>query len=567
VSKCHYKCLLISSFTIDNFASYLTSHKLEPSIDVIKASSYDQVSRILLDKNNNCWQENPDFAILWTQPERIIGSFQKLLESGKESMENILSEVDEYASQVLNVRNNIKYIFVPSWTLTGGNKGSGLLDMKPCTGVANTLMKMNLRLVDNFAQESNIFILNSQRWIEKAGKNSFVPKLWYMAKIPFGNDVFQEAVKDIKAIMQAAMGLSKKLIILDLDDTLWGGIVGDEGWQNIRLGGHDYIGESYVDFQRELKALSKKGIILGIVSKNDEKIAFEAINKHPEMVLRQDDFAGWRINWNDKAKNILELVEELNLGLQSVVFIDNNPAERDRVREALLEVLVLDWPQDSMLYKQTLSNLRCFDSPSISIEDLNKTKMYMAERERTKVKKNVPSLDEWLKSLHLTIKIESLSESNIKRAVQLLNKTNQMNLSTRRLSESELLKWEQSEGNHMWVFYISDKFGDSGLTGISSMNCANADATIVDFVLSCRVMGRKIEEAMLSFICRYSKDHKVKKVKAIYIPTAKNNPCLNFFNHSGFNHKPSGFEFSWDLSNDYSLPSFISIEELKDCFA
>ena len=150
--------------------------------------------------------------------------------------------------------------------------------------------------------------------------------------------------------------------MLDLDDTLWGGIVGDAGWENLLLGGHSHIGEAFADFQRALKVLTRKGVLLGIVSKNDETTALDAIRLHPEMVLKMEDFCGWRINWLDKAHNVIELASELNLGLQSIVFIDDNPAERARVAEALPEVLVLEWPRDKMLYTRALFELRCFDT-------------------------------------------------------------------------------------------------------------------------------------------------------------------------------------------------------------
>tara|TARA_B100000959_G_scaffold269363_1_gene315044 strand:- start:3728 stop:5443 length:1716 start_codon:yes stop_codon:yes gene_type:complete len=559
--KENYKCLLISSFNIDNFAAYLANNKKTPKISILKSPFYNQVSQVLLDEKSHWRQENPDFAILWTQPEHVSGSFRNFLDNNSESIENIMSDVDQYTLQVLNIKNNLKYLFIPSWTLPGGEKGTSLLDMKPGLGITNTLMKMNLRMADNFDREPNIFVLNTNKWIESAGQKAFDPKLWFMAKIAFGNDVFQAAVKDIKEAMKAVLGLSKKLIILDLDNTLWGDIVGDVGWQNVRLGGHDYVGESYSEFQRELKKLSKKGIILGIVSKNDEKIALEAINNHPEMILRQDDFAGWKINWDDKAKNIFELVENLNLGLQSVVFIDDSPSERARVRETLAEVYVPEWPRDSMLYKQALQNLRCFDAPYVSKEDSEKTKMYVDERKRANLKKSILSLDKWLETLQLSLKIDSLNESNIKRATQLLNKTNQMNVSTRRMNENELLEWKQNKGNYLWVFHVSDRFGNSGLTGLISTRHSKNMATIVDFILSCRVMGRKVEETMLSILCRHAKSCNLKEVQVHYIPTRKNKPCLDFLNQSGFSQKSDVNDFYWDLKNDYPPPSFIKIQE------
>ena len=186
----------------------------------------------------------------------------------------------------------------------------------------------------------------------------------------------------MKAALRAVRGQSRKVVICDLDDTLWGGIVGDAGWENLRLGGHDPVGEAFADFQRELKALTRRGIILAMVSKNTEAVALEAIEKHPEMQLRKDDFAAWRINWDDKAQNIADLMEELNLGLDSAVFLDDNPVERARISEALPEVLVPNLPRDKMLFASTLRKLNCFDSATVSSEDRKRAAFYNAERDR-----------------------------------------------------------------------------------------------------------------------------------------------------------------------------------------
>lgn len=436
-----------------------------------------------------------------------------------------------------------------------------MLDMKTGIGISNTLMRMNLRLSDNLDKASNIYLLNTQKWIEKAGKNAFNPKLWYMAKIPFGNQVFTEAVKDIKSVVTAIHGKSKKIIIVDLDDTLWGGIVGDMGWENIALGGHDHIGEAFIDFQRTLESLKSRGILLAIVSKNDEAVALEAINRHPEMVLKLDDFAGWRINWEDKAQNIVDLVEELNLGLQSVVFIDDSPVERARVRETLPEVLVPEWPEDKMLYKSALLDLNCFDTPSISTEDFKRTDMYLSERKRRDLKTKVASFDEWLKSLEVKVIVEQLNRANIQRVTQLLNKTNQMNLTTRRMTESELQGWVNEANNKLWAFRIMDKFGDSGLTGLVSLEANRKEGRIIDFVLSCRVMGRKIEETMLYMVTQYAKSAGLERILAQYVPTAKNKPCLEFWKNSGFAFNEKEGCFAWNTRDVFPLPTHIEISQ------
>ncbi len=553
-----YNCLLISDFTIENFSRLLTNDQEFPHVDVTTAP-FGQVYPVLLDNKHDCWNWEYDFAVVWSQPQGVIESFLHVLNYQSMESKLILEQVDEYLSALSHITNKVRFVFVPTWVVPLYNRGLGMLDLKFSTGISSLLIQINMRLSEYFRNVPNVFVLDTQRWIALVGSKAFNPKLWYMGKIPFANEVFLEAIKDVKAAINGALGLAKKLIVVDLDDTLWGGIVGDDGWENLNLGGHNAIGESYVDFQRTLRALTNRGILLGIVSKNEESVALEAIEKHPEMVLRTDDFAGWRINWNDKAKNIVELVEELNLGFQSVVFLDDNPVERARVRESLPEVFVPEMPEDKMLYTSTLMSLRCFDAPSLSQEDIKRTEMYISERKRKTLQQNVGSIEEWLKSLQTEIQIEKLKKSNIERTTQLLNKTNQMNLSTRRLAENELMEWVKRDDHWLRVFRVSDKMGDSGLTGIISIEVSGNKARIIDFILSCRVMGRKVEEVMVHYAYEYAKALGLDILEAEYIPTKKNMPCLDFWKQSGFEYNVEENVFTWCVAHQYPLHDYAKI--------
>ncbi len=559
MNKNEYSCLIVSDFNADIFAAYLTNHDDFPSVNATVAP-FGQVKQILMEENMKCWGRNPEIAVIWTQPQSVIESFNNILNYQNVSIDKVLNEVDEYSSLLVNLKNRVNLAFVPTWVLPSYHRGYGLIDMKNGLGMANLLMRMNLRLSENLAKTSNMYLLDTQRWIAIAGKNAFNPKLWYMGKIAFGNEVFKEALKDVKSALSSVSGNSKKMIMLDLDDTLWGGIVGEVGWENLKLGGHDPIGEAFVDFQKTLKAFTNRGILLGIVSKNEESIALEAINSHPEMVLKLDDFVGWKINWRDKAQNIVDLISELNLGLQSSVFIDDNPFERGRVREALPEIFVPEWPKDKMLCKHALLSLSCFDTPTVSIEDLSRTNMYVTERKRDRLKKNVGSLDEWLKSLDIKVKVQRLDEANLPRAAQLLNKTNQMNLTTRRMSESELMAWANERDHFLWTFRVGDKYGDSGLTGIIGVQINNTKARIVDFILSCRVIGRKVEETMLHIAIKYARSLGVDEVFAKYVETPKNRPCLDFWKSSGFAYDENNDTFYWNKSEEYPVPEQIEIQ-------
>jgi FkbH-like protein len=277
------------------------------------------------------------------------------------------------------------------------------------------------------------------------------------------------------------------------------------------------------------------------------------------MILREDDFVAHRINWQDKATNIADLTASLRLGLQSVVFIDDNPFERARVRETLSEVFVPEWPEDKLLYPSALLSLRCFDAPALSAEDAARTEMYAVEKHREGLRANVGSVDAWLKSLEIRVHVEPLGRANLARTAQLLNKTNQMNLSTRRLTEAELEEWVRQEGRWLRAISVSDRLGDSGLTGIVSLEADGETAKVVDFVLSCRVMGRKIEETMMHLAIEEARRRSLVHVVATLVPTAKNKPCLGFFEGSGLKRDESG-HFAWDATERYPLPEAISVE-------
>ncbi len=558
-----YKAILIADSTLNTFAGYLSNDLSSPRIDVTIAP-FGQVLQVLLHDSLGCWQGAPDLAIVWTRPEAVIDSFNKILQFETVDPGEVLAQVDAYCEALRKIQARLKWVFVPTWLLSSHHRGFGALDLRAQGGFRSTLMEMNVRLVQNLREMPNCIALDAQQWIAGGGQKVFNPKLWYLGKIPFSNEVCKEAARDLKAAIRGLQGQARKLIILDLDNTLWGGTVGDVGWHGLVLGGHDATGEAFVDFQKGLKALRNRGILLAVVSKNEESVALEAIARHPEMVLRQEDFAGWKINWEDKAKNIVELVTELNLGIDSAVFIDDNPVERARVAETLPGVLVPDWPKDTLLYRQALFALDCFDGESVSEEDRTRSAMYRAERERTQIKSTVASLEEWLETLNTQVSVEPLNEENLVRVTQLLNKTNQMNLNTRRMTSAELVAWTSRQGCNLLAFRVSDRFGDSGLTGILGMEIREDVLEIVDFVLSCRVMGRRIEEVMLSLGIEYGRTRGLKRLRARYTATEKNKPCLEFFLHSGLSRALDG-SFEWNPSEQYPVPHHIQVRNEMAC--
>jgi FkbH-like protein len=370
--------------------------------------------------------------------------------------------------------------------------------------------------------------------------------------------VFRRAARQVKSTLRASTRGPRKLILLDLDDTLWGGLVGEVGWRALRLGGHDPVGEAYADFQRALLALAHRGILLGIVSKNEEQVALEAISQHPEMQLRLEHFCGWRINWDDKASNIVALTRQLNLGLDGVVFIDDSAAERGYVREALPEVLVPEWPTSPIRYIQALIGLGCFDMVVLTDEDRSRSQMYGAEHARASGRLDAESMTDWIRRLDVRVEVQELNERNLPRVVQLLNKTNQMNLSTRRLDASELMAWLLGGPRTLWSFRVRDRFGDAGLIGLASIEVSGDLATVIDFVLSCRVFGRKVEEVMLHIASRSAIEQGATELTVTLRRTGKNAPCLSFLETSGL-AQLGGDRFVWNLAKEFPSPAHVRL--------
>ena len=501
---------------------------------------------------------------LWFRPESVISEFHALLQGRPSDPVKLDREMDDFLEILEQARGRFAFTLMASWTRPAWHRGLGLLDMDPVQGVAGTLLRLNLRLAERLGSSQGAFLLDANSWLA-AGDPSEAARMWYLTKTPFSRGTLNAVADDVRAAIAGIRGFARKVVVVDLDDTLWGGILGDVGVRGLRLGGHDPIGEAYVDFQRSLKELTHRGVILAVVSKNDESTALEAMRSHPEMVIGPDDLAAWRINWRDKARNVAELAAELNLGLDSFVFIDDNPSERGRVREALPEVLVPEWPEDPLRFVATLQSMRHFDQPSLSLEDRNRAGMYVAERQRKTAKASVGSLDDWLRSLDIRVIAEPLGPSNLPRAAQLLNKTNQMNLTTRRLSQAELEAWASEPANSVWTLRVEDRFGDYGLTGILSLVCGEeaeetqGKARILDFILSCRVFGRQVEETMVHLAATFAHAAGARQLVAELVPTEKNNPCRTFFRErSGFKAL-SDTTFELNLGNPLAAPDWVTL--------
>ncbi len=547
------KLLLLSDFNIDVLGRYMARSQAFASYECTVAA-FGQVYQTL----SRPPDEGVAAAIVWTLPAGVNPSFAKATEFGAIDAEQCLAEVDQFADLVVAYARELRFVFVATWVLPATHRGYGMLDWRAGLGLSHLLARMNLRLAERLSAVPQAYLFDAARWMS-ANAGTAAARLWYAAKVPYRNDVFEQALRDLGAGLDAHRGRSRKLVVVDLDNTVWGGVVGESGWAGIRLGGIDPVGEAYRDFQRALRALTRKGIQLAVVSKNDEAVALQAIDEHPEMLLRRDDFSGWRINWGDKADNLRRVVADLNLGLSSVVFIDDNPAERDRVRSAFPEVLVPEWPADPCAYVAALHALECFESAGLTDEDRQRTSMYVAERERRGAREETASVSDWLERLQTRLRHQPVGPGQIARVAQLFNKTNQLNLSTRRMSAAEILEWAGQPNRSMLAISVEDRFSGLGLSGIVAVDAADGGGRLLDFILSCRAMGRGVEEAMLHLAARELTRLGARTMTATYLRTERNRPTLDMLASSKLVECGPG-EYRFDLSRGYDAPPAIAIE-------
>jgi FkbH-like protein len=526
------RVLLAGDTTLDPLGRLLERGQETPRLQT-SAAPYGQVYQILLDASHPAWEFQPDVLVAWTAAQWTLPSLEKLLrfefESATAVYDAALREAEQFAEAVLRASKRVGLVLVPSWILPNHERWIQTITWRQGVGPANLLAKANLMLAEKFAAQQNIVLLDAGYWQASLGGPAHDPRMYAVAKILYSQKLFEKAAGEMKAVLRGALGLGKKVIVCDLDNTLWGGVVGDDGANNIKLGAPDPVGECFHAFQTALKGLRSRGILLAICSKNDEKFALSVIEEHPAMALRKSDFVAWRINWKDKAENLLGLAEELNLGLDSFVFLDDSPQERDQVRQVLPQVFTPNLPTSPSDLAPFLSSLSCFETPSLGKEDFERTEMYQAERGRKETLDVSGDVENWLRSLQIEVRAARLRRESLPRAAQLLNKTNQFNLSLRRLEEKSFWDWAEEPGNAAYTFHVCDRFGDFGLTGLASFSLAGTEARIVDFVMSCRVMGKKVEEALLGYTLDRARAAGADRVMAPVVDGPRNGPAKTFF--------------------------------------
>lgn len=380
-----------------------------------------------------------------------------------------------------------------------------------------------------------ILVLDTASIAASLGTNKWYDRSqWLMARLPFCNEAVPLYAEQIARIIGAIRGKSRKVLVLDLDNTLWGGIIGDDGIDGIKLAQGDPVGEAFLDVQRAALALKQRGVLLALCSKNSEAIARVAIRDHGDMILREDDFAAMQINWNDKASNLEALAEQLSLGLDSFVFFDDNPTERAQVRYVLPQVCVPELPMDPADYARLLLTSGFFEATSFTEEDGRRAELYAANAERQTLLAQSRNMAAFLQSLDMSAIFTINGASGLQRFAQLINKSNQFNLTTRRYTEAEILAMAQDPNLFRLQMKMLDRFGDNGM--ICAVICqTDPDAWEIEtWVMSCRVLNRQVEVAVLNEIVNHAKRAGARRLIGTYNQTDRNELVRQHYAKLGF---------------------------------
>jgi len=442
----------------------------------------------------------------------------------------------------------------------------GNLDFSMVNGLTNYVNLLNASLVEYTQNHKNFYINDINYLAAQIGLNKWYDRDFYhLYKFAMSYEAIPYVAYNLAAIMGATVGKSKKCLVLDLDNTLWGGVIGDDGLAGIQLGHETAVGESFVEFQKYVLALKNRGVILAVCSKNDEEIAKSGFD-HPDSLLKVNDFAAFVTNWEPKHLNLVKVAQEINIGIDSLVFIDDNPVERQIIRDNLPEVTVPEVEGGSpSSYVRALEDGKYFEQVVISADDLKRNQTYLENKQRNDLEKSFVSYEDFLKSLQMKAEIKPFVPVYLDRITQLTNKTNQFNLTTKRYTRGEIEAIAGSPDYITLYGRLSDKFGDNGLVSVVIGKIKGTEMHLDLWLMSCRVLKRDFEFVMFNELLKYAKAKGVQEIFGYYYQTAKNAMVKEFYNELGFKkiqEEPQGscWEYSVD-KNQHNKSVFIKINE------
>ena len=532
-ARTRIKLAVLGTCAIQYFVKFLKYYLYENGINAtIYEGEYNGINMDVFDDDSEFYRFQPDYVILLPY-YTDIKNFPALLASNEE-IGQCLDSVTAYYSEAwkrISTIHNVKILqsnfVIPSIHVLGN------LENKEAYSRNNFIRKANEKLLSE--SPSNVTIVDLDALSDNIGKyNWFDYPAYFLNKAMVRLDFMPELVQCFVRQIKALMGNTKKCLVLDLDNTLWGGVVGDDGYDGIQLDPNNAVGEAYRFFQEYCLELKNRGVILAICSKNDEAVAKEPFEKNADMILHLDDIACFVANWENKADNMHKIAAELNIGIDSLVFFDDNPAERKIVKQFVPEVYVVDVPSDPALYVLQLEKDQPFEWLQLTKEDLDRTDSYIGNQKRKVMLESFVDYDEYLKALEMKGRVERGEGADVSRFTQLINKSNQFNLRTIRYSEADIESMALDENVKCLCGKLSDRYNNYGIITCVILKKVD-DACFIDtWVMSCRVLKRGVESMMFNAIIDAVKEMGCSEVKAEYIRTKKNSMVSTFYETLGF---------------------------------
>jgi FkbH-like protein len=558
------KVAILSSFTINGLEEAIRVKCAESDITCATyLCGYGQYNQDILDQSSKLYEFSPDITFIIIDTRSVLSTlfYTPYTIPANDRRTYIDKRVADFVNLVKTFKNRTGSKLVLTNCSIPTYSPYGICEVRTEYGLKEMVYDFNARLADAFRSDPQVFLFDFNSFVSKYGEiNVLDYRQFLVGDIKVSLSYIPHLAEELMGYIKADLGVNRKCIVLDLDNTLWGGIIGEDGFDRIDLSLKP-PGMAFMEFQRVLLALYQRGVILAINSRNNEDEALRAIRDHPFMVLREEHFATMKINWSDKISNMKEIAQELNIGLDSIVYFDDDPINRELMSKAIPQIKTVDLPDDPSLYASTLMQINDFNTLVMTNEDRNRGEMYRQEHKRTELKRSSSNLEDFLKQLEIRVTMKKANNFTIPRIAQLTLKTNQFNLTTRRYQEEDVETLAQDHTKLIGCAQTQDKFGDNGITGVYIVNKNHVDKEwfIDTFLLSCRVMGRGIEDAMMGYILSKAKEEGVTKVKAEFIPTKKNKPCEQLLPNFGF--KKEGKQWVYTYSVPIKQTNHVELNE------
>jgi FkbH-like protein len=552
---------ILSSCTVDHLAPGIRVAGLRRGLLLdVYIAGFAQYRQEVLDPSSALYRFAPEFVVFSLSSREVVENIPAAA-ADEDVLDSIERHIGEIRGLWRRLRENLKTVIVQQTFLNVGDPVFGSFDRCVAASPSQIVASLNDSLATASASDG-VLLLDAARESERGGRNLWFDRArWFQAKqeiAPRAASLYGELLARVVA---AQRGLSRKCLVLDLDNTLWHGVVGDDGIEGIVLGQGSAVGEAHLCLQRYAKQLLSRGIILAVCSKNDPLIAEEVFEKHPEMILERSDFAAFAVNWKDKAENLQAIAKQLNIGIDSLVFVDDNPVERSRVRQALPRVAVPELPDDVADYVGCLSEAGYFESIGFTQEDRQRKAQYQANAAREALQESVENIDGFLTDLEMILDFGPFTSVDIARVTQLINKTNQFHPTSRRYAADEVARFASAPNCLTLQFRLADRFGDNGLVSAMILvpDAAQPKVLVIDtWVMSCRVFGRQLEAAAMNVAVETASRRGIRGILGEYIPTTKNTVVSDLFQRLGFSPvtppAASDGKKQWYVSLDEYVP-------------